>query len=197
MAGEVSTAAVERAFRLAIAGDVFTASGMEIETQAARYFSLCGGQRVHRRRWTGWWREIIAAGGVDSWLYKIVDPEAAATLAHLRELGCRLVAASNSNGTLAAELRSFGLLEHFCEVHDSTLIGAAKPSLTFFEHVLRSCCSGSVFHVGDDLIKDVVAAAPASFRCAILYDPSGIYGGIPPHVRIRRLSELPAVIGAV
>lgn len=192
---DVSTSEVGRAFRLAIAGDVFADLRNEIEIQAARFFSCCGCSSDLDLHWSKWWAEIMNCGGAGSWLYKTRDPDAVPTLLHLRELGCHLIAASNSDGTLLEELRSFDLLDHFDEVYDSTTIGAEKPSLAFYEHVLRSSASRAVVHVGDDLIKDVIAAAAADFDRAVLYDPEDIYVGIPSFVRIRRLSEVPAAIG--
>lgn len=193
---DVSTTVIERAFRLAVAGDVFAPPGSEIQTQATRFFSFCGCPLASSRLWIGWWKEVVASGGVGSWLYRVLDAEAVATLLRLREQGCRLIAASNSDGTLEAELRSFGLLELFDEVYDSALLGVEKPSPAFYGRVLRNFPSGAFMHVGDDLIKDVVGASAAGFHRVFLYDQAGIYEGVPLHVRIRHLSEVPTAIGS-
>ena len=191
----VSTQVVERAFRLAIAGDVFARPGGEIQTQASCFFSKCACPPSMSPLWAEWWKEIVDSGGVGSWLYRVLDPEAIGTLFRLRQLGCSLIAASNSDGTLQAELRSHGLLELFDQIYDSADLGVAKPASAFYERVLRTTRAGAAVHVGDDLIKDVIAATAAGFRRTILYDPASIYEGVPSHVRIRRLSEIPAAIG--
>jgi FMN phosphatase YigB (HAD superfamily) len=194
-AEDVSIMMVERAFRLAVAGDVFVARSSEIEMQATRFFSSCGCPPGLSRHWIEWWMEVVNSGGVGSWLYRVLDSDAIATLLDLRRMGCRLIAASNSDGTLEAELGSFGLLGLFDEVYDSALLGVEKPSLAFYERVLHTSNSSAIMHVGDDLLKDVVATAAAGFSRVFLYDPSGIYDGVPPHVRIRYLSEIPTAIG--
>jgi FMN phosphatase YigB (HAD superfamily) len=191
---EVSTAVVEQAFRLAIAGDVLAPPSTEIPAQATRFFKHCGCSAALRRLWKSWWQELVASGGSGSWLYRVLDTEANCTLRLLREQGFRLIAASNSNGTLTSELRAFGLLEYFDEVYDSTQLGVEKPSQTFYECLLRDSPDGGVVHVGDDLIKDVIGAAAAGFSRLLLYDPAGIYNGLPSHIRIRRLSEIPAAL---
>jgi FMN phosphatase YigB (HAD superfamily) len=191
----LSATVVERAFRIAIAGDVLANGGNETRTQASRYFSLCGCPVAQSLHWVNWWSEIINAGGAGSWLYKRIDPEAIETFLRLRELNCHLIAASNSDGTLLEELRLFGLLQYFDNVYDSSILGVAKPSLEFYRHVLSTTRCDLSVHVGDDLIKDVIAVSATDFARALLYDPARIYEGLPSHLRIFRLSDLPRAIG--
>jgi len=192
---DISVMAVERAFRLAIAGNVFGSPEEESQTQATRFFSSCNCPIGLSRHWKEWWAAVVDSGGAGSWLYRVLDAEAVVTLLRLRELGCRLIAASNSDGTLMAELRSFDICELFDEVYDSAALGVSKPSLEFYQRLLLPQRSGAAVHVGDDLIKDVIAATAAGFGRVLLYDPVGIYSGVPSHVRIRQLSEIPDAMG--
>lgn len=192
---DVSTATVERAFRLAIAGDVFAEPVRAIQTQAIRFFSACASPPSMKPLWNDWWSEIVDSGGVGSWLYRVLDPDAFATLLRLKELGCRLIAASNSDGTLQAELRSHGLLEFFDEVFDSHDIGFEKPDHRFFDQVLASSRSSHSVHIGDDLIKDCIAAGCAGFQRVLLYDQINLFPGLPDHIKIKHLHEVVGLLG--
>ncbi len=106
------------------------------------------------------WSALENLGGAGSTLYTVVDPLASETLERLSRQGHCLVAASNSDGTLKAELRELKLLQFFEHVVDSTDIDAVKPKARFFEHVLDLVAGDrceEVWHIGNDLIRDVLA----------------------------------------
>lgn len=186
---DVAAPIAEKSFRRALADDIFSSIDNH-EAQAERFFSLCGCKADQSHRWSTWWGEVVEAGGVDSWLYTVLDVEAKATLGCLQDRGFRLIAASNSDGTLDAELAAFGLREFFEETYDSENIGVQKPSFEFYATVLRSSAGQFCVHVGDDLTNDLVGALSSGFQRALLYDPADIYLGLTSQLRIRRLSEI-------
>lgn len=185
---------VERNFRQAIAGDPLELN--DDECQARLFFTRCALPASTRHCWRAWWDEIDRAGGAGSWLYSSVDPEAGIVLEGLRNAGCRLVAASNSDGTLREELQSHDLLRFFEATFDSTDMGHEKPSAEFYRTILRTAETTVTLHVGDDLIKDFVGAIAAGFRRALLYDPARVYCGLPSIARIHRLSEINRAVEA-
>ena len=65
-------------------------------------------------------------------LYCELDPEALELFEELNRRGIRMGAVSNSDGTLQAELRHFGLDRHFDTVIDSTAVAAQKPDPAIF-----------------------------------------------------------------
>lgn len=183
-------ATVEYAFRRAIAGDTFSGES-EAVGQAHLFFTLCGCHEEDASAWEAWWEEIVQSGGAGSWLYASLDSEALLTLQLLRSSGCRLAAASNSNGTLRLELSQFGLLELFEDVFDSADLGTEKPAPEFYRAVLNALPPADRnVHVGDDLIKDMIGPVVAGFQQAVLYDPARIYRGLPRGATISSLSAL-------
>jgi FMN phosphatase YigB (HAD superfamily) len=111
-------------------------------------------------------------------------------LAALRGAGLRLVAVSNSDGTVEEGLEALGLRALLDAVHDSHLVGFEKPDPRLFEHALRG--SGAeperTLHVGDLYHADVVGARAAGIH-AVLLDPFGDW----PEMDCERLPDLPAV----
>ena len=188
-------AIVEHAFRRAIAGDVFSGDN-DAAAQAQRFFTLCGCPEKKAKAWPSWWEQIVQSGGASSWLYTSLDGDALLALQLLRSSNCRLIAASNSNGTLRQELAQFGLLDFFEETFDSADLGVEKPALEFYRRVLGSSPQAShLAHVGDDLIKDLVGPIAAGFQQAVLYDPARIYRGLPRGATVQQLSELGRALG--
>jgi FMN phosphatase YigB (HAD superfamily) len=179
---------VERAFRKAVSGDPF-ASGDE-DRKGNAFFTLCGSPDSQRGHWQSWWREVVQAGGAGSWLYSLVDPDAEAMLGRLKSRDCRLIAASNNDGTLRTELEGHGLASFFEATFDSTDLGFAKPQAEFYAHILSATGAPISIHVGDDLVNDYIGALAAGFDRALLYDPANIFLGLPPGARIGRLPEL-------
>ena len=190
----VATDIVERAFRQALAGDPFAFN--DHNHQADTFFRLCGCSLSQHAFWPAWWEEITQAGGAGSWLYAIVDVDANAVLEQLKLRGYRLVAASNSNGTLHEELDSFALLKFFEATYDSADVGSEKPAAEFYAHVRRSSNAMTRIHVGNDLIKDFIGPLTSGFQRALLYDPADVYVGLPPGAKIRRLSEIEGALGS-
>jgi len=186
---------VERAFRQALAGDPFAAGDEDRKGEA--FFTLCRCSVSQRGHWHSWWREIVQAGGAGSWLYSIVDVDATAMLERLRSFGCRLIAASNSNGTLRTEMESHGLATFFEATFDSTDFGFAKPQAEFYTHILSAVRAHTSFHVGDDLVNDFIGPLAAGFDRALLYDPANIYVGLPSNAKFGRLSELDSLLDAL
>lgn len=186
---------VERAFRQALAGDPFAVGDEDRKGEA--FFTLCDCSVSQRGHWHSWWQDIAQAGGAGSWLYCLVDPDAAPMLERLKSRDCRLIAASNNNGSLRAELEGHGLASYFEATFDSTDLGFAKPQTQFYAHILYAAGARTSVHVGDDLINDYIGPLAAGFDRAILYDPANIYLGLPSGAKIGRLSELDSLLDAM
>lgn len=119
-------------------------------------------------------------------------PEAAPTLARLAEHR-PLVALTNGN----ADLRLTGLHQWFRFSVSAIQAGAAKPDPQMFHHAAErlDLPAHRILHVGDDPDRDVAGARAAGYR-AVLLDRDNRYGNGPSDLpRIRRLDELPALIG--
>lgn len=191
----VSRDTVERAFRLAIQGKLFLHEVKKRSAEANTFFRECGFLRPRDSAALELlWREIVKSGGVDSWLYSVVDPNAIWTLQALRERGVELIAASNSDGTLVEELGQFGLDKCFDKFFDSTILGAKKPSADFYNYVLASAPNCYCVHVGDDLINDGLAALANGFQRIIIFDPANIMPGLPSYFKVRSLTEIPIAL---
>ncbi|MEY9948385.1 HAD family hydrolase [Kitasatospora sp. GAS1066B] len=124
-------------------------------------------------------------------LYRDLDPDAVAVLEQVRVLGIRVAAVSNSDGTLREELQSFGLLDLFDVVVDSTLVGVEKPQPEIFAEALRQvgCSPDGALFVGDGLVNDIFGAYRAGITRTVLYDRHRVYRQLPVPV-ITRLPEL-------
>lgn len=144
------------------------------------------------------WREVDMRGGAGARLYDRIDEGAAATLTQLRKDGHLVVAASNSDGTLDAELASFGLDVLFDRTFDSTDMGAEKPGSGFFRIVLDTLAErgdvSETWYIGDDPIRDVAGSLSNGFDRAVLYDPFTLYGSLDSGFRIERLDRLPTLV---
>lgn len=146
------------------------------------------------------WLRICQAGGYRSPLYTELDPDAEDVLSALREMGCKLIAASNSDGTLKDELGHFSLAKHFDLIVDSYDIGMEKPDPRFFSHVLslisQEVGDAESWYVGNDLIRDIVGSLMAGFNRAVFYDRTNAYPGFISSYRLTRLNELLSLIGS-
>jgi FMN phosphatase YigB (HAD superfamily) len=143
------------------------------------------------------WQAVHGAGGSRSTLYTELDPDAHCVLSGLRANGCKLVAASNSDGTLDDELDRFGLLQYFDVVVDSHQIGVEKPDVRFFSSILAVLGrrDGTLsWYIGNDLVRDVLGALFGGFDRAAFYDRADAYPGLVTTHRIRRLSELTPLV---
>jgi len=140
---------------------------------------------------------ILGAPGQTQRLWSRVLPGIPEALSRLVDAGFRLVAVSNSDGTVESGLRDQDLRRFFGPVVDSARVGYEKPDPRIFEHALR--VSGAepetTLHVGDLYDADVLGARAAGIHPALL-DPFDDW----PHVdcqRFRDLSELQAALCAV
>ncbi len=120
---------------------------------------------------------ILSAPGESERLWSRVLPGVREALAAFSGMGLRMVAVSNSNGTVEAGLVRQGLRDFFHAVVDSHVVGYEKPDRRIFEHALR--LSGAeparTLHVGDMYFADVVGARRASVHAALL-DPFDDWG---------------------
>lgn len=132
------------------------------------------------------WSRTLAQPG----LYDELDGDALALLAGLAARGVRLAAVSNSDGTLEAELRRFGLRDAFEVVVDSTLAGSEKPD----PRIYRTACEalelppGECWFVGDGLVNDVIGPQGAGVALGLLYDRFGLYRHLTGVARVSRLA---------
>lgn len=183
---------VEKAFHLAISGNIHFKSSDDLLDEAIIFFNSCKSPSdvVDEKKVKELWEEVVDSGGVNSWLYKILDPEAEQTLLTLKSMGCKLVAASNSDGSLLEELQSYNLDKLFDNIIDSELLGTRKPNPSFYKYVLEKNRGGFSFHIGDDLIKDCIVASACGFERVLLYDRAHIYPRLPDLVKITKLSDV-------
>jgi FMN phosphatase YigB (HAD superfamily) len=123
-------------------------------------------------------------------LYCEVDPTAKTVLRELAARGVGVGAISNSDGTLDEELAHFGLSPYFDVVIDSGAIGVEKPHGAIFQAALNAAevDAHDVWHVGDGLINDYLAAAAVGIS-PLLLDRHGAHSGTPVH-RMSRLAQL-------
>jgi HAD superfamily hydrolase (TIGR01549 family) len=131
-------------------------------------------------------------------LYRCVDPDAAAVLGALRSAGLPLVAVANADGNVGQVLAAAGLAEFFDVTVDSAVFGVEKPRPEIFHAACRAAGvrpSRACF-VGDGLINDMLGAYAAGIGRCVLYDPFDVWLELPTALRIRRLTELPALVGA-
>lgn len=119
-------------------------------------------------------------------------PDAAPTLARLAAHH-PLVALTNGN----ADLELTGIREWFRFSVSAIQAGAAKPDPQMFHHAAErlGLPTHRILHVGDDPERDVAGARAAGCR-AVLLDRDDRHDGDPEGLlRIRRLDELPGLIG--
>lgn len=182
---------VERAFRYAV-NSVFgrdVAPGLQGE--ADRFFEgIDAGPAADPEDRVHLWNEIVNSGGNGSWLYTSVSADCRATLRTLRARGAKLVAASNSDGTLLDELTCFELDKCFDLILDSRVIGAEKPHPAFYQAVLEATASERAVHVGDDLLNDFVAPGRHGFDSTVVFDPCGLFPAVPSSMRVSSLSDI-------
>ncbi len=90
-------------------------------------------------------------GEVDHSLVEVIDA--------LRSLGLTVALLTNGTDTIADELVTLGLIDHFDRVFNSSEIGIAKPDSGVFEHVCEQLDlgSGNVYFT-DDRLENVAGA---------------------------------------
>lgn len=108
-------------------------------------------------------------------------------LERLRTGGFRMAAISNSDGTVAEQLRDAGLDEYFEKIFDSGILGVEKPDPQIFIIALRDLGlePDQCLYIGDVFMWDVLGANRAGIR-AVHIDNLGLYGDWPgvhfPHI---------------
>jgi len=175
-------ATVDRAFRLAIGAKGNPRAKSDLTLSEARVFFSNLDFVVDDVRASKMWSEIVLAGGARSWLYSVLPADVKPTLMELKARGWRVIAASNSDGTLHDELEAFDLVHLFEKIYDSASMGVEKPAKEFYAAVLRGFNDAWTVHVGDDLANDCIAPSKLGFDQVILVDPANIY----PHVKFCR-----------
>ena len=126
-------------------------------------------------------------------LWSRVLPGVPEALAALRELGCRLLVVSNSDGSIERGLVDMGLAAFFDGVVDSAVVGVEKPDPRIFRQALALAGSAPerTAHVGDLYAVDVVGARAAGLH-GILLDPYDDW----PDVDCPRFADLSALARA-
>jgi 2-haloalkanoic acid dehalogenase type II len=120
-------------------------------------------------------------------------PDAAPALAALRELGLRLVVASNWDCSLPLVLERAGLGRWLDAVVSSAVVGRAKPAPEVFHEALERAgvTPAAALHVGDSPENDVGGARAAGLRAVLLARDETPPPGMEA---IRSLVELPSVV---
>ena len=128
----------------------------------------------------------------------------------LAEQGLPMAVVSNSDGTVAADLRRVGLCYApdggpdgpdrpdrpdgvpMGVILDSAVVGVAKPDPRIFHLALEALnvpADGTVLHVGDSLRYDVAGALAAGLQ-PVHMDPHGFCPAPEGHPHVRSLAEL-------
>jgi len=115
-------------------------------------------------------------------------------LADLAAAGPRLVAVSNSDGSVERLLETLGLRASLEGVVDSALVGFEKPDPAIFRHALErfDCRPESTLHVGDLHAVDVLGARSAGLEAALV-DPFGDWPETDC-LRVRDVAELAELV---
>ena len=127
-------------------------------------------------------------------IWEVVPEGTADALARLRASGLKVALASNAERSFRHKLAELGLAAAFDHLGISAEIGIEKPDPRFFTAILDAIGvdASRALHVGDLYEVDVVGARSAGLA-AVLVDPADLYADVNV-VRIRSLSELPAVL---
>ncbi len=105
-------------------------------------------------------------------LWSYVLPGVREALQKLKEMNLKIVAVSNGDGTVEAQLTDQNLISYFDTVIDSHAVGVSKPDPKIFEYALRVSRTAPerTLFVGDIYSVDIVGAWSAGLS-AILLDP--------------------------
>jgi len=120
-------------------------------------------------------------------------PDVEAALAALRQLGLRVVIASNWDWSLPQWVEATGLDRLVDGTASSAVVGAPKPAPDVFREALRVAGVGAdeAIHVGDSLEGDVHGARAAGLRAVLLQRDGEAPGDVES---IRSLAELPSLL---
>jgi putative hydrolase of the HAD superfamily len=117
-------------------------------------------------------KAVFCVPGITQRLWSWTLPGVPEALKDLARQGLRMIAVSNSDGTVEEGLRDLGLRDYFEAVVDSARVGFEKPDPRIFEHALE--LSGAdrdrTLHVGDMFFHDVMGARGVGLH-ALLLDP--------------------------
>jgi putative hydrolase of the HAD superfamily len=152
--------------------------------------------------------EIAEATTSRSYTWAHVGAGVADGLRALAALGLPMGVVSNSDGTVAAELRRLGVCYvpdgpepaaagvRVGVVVDSAVVGVSKPDPAIFRIALDALGvppSRTVLHVGDSLRYDVTGALAAGLQ-PVHVDPHGFCAARDAHPHIRALAELAGIL---
>ncbi len=120
-------------------------------------------------------------------LWSYVLPGVREALQKLKEMNLKIIAVSNGDGTVEAQLTDQNLINYFDGVIDSHTVGVAKPDPKIFEYALRvsRTVPEHTLFVGDIYSVDIVGAWSAGLS-AILLDPFDDW----PDVDCERITDL-------
>ena len=115
---------------------------------------------------------VLRPPGQSDRLWSRVLPGVRESLRGFAAMRLKMVAVSNSDGTVERLLCDCGLRSFFLAVVDSHVVGYAKPDPRIFEHALALSRSdpARTLHVGDMYYADVMGAEAAGIH-AVLLDP--------------------------
>jgi len=136
---------------------------------------------------SAYWATYVTVAGVSA---PVVE-EAATHLSRNRRRWTAVT--SDSDGTVAEQLRSLGLASLVDGVVDSATVGVEKPDGRMFAAAARGLDvdASQVVHVGDSVRADVDGALAAGMQ-AIHYDPLGLCDGA--HVHAASLDDLATML---
>ncbi len=133
---------------------------------------------------------VLRPPGQAERLWSSVIPGVPEALALLRNAGVKLVAVSNSDGTVEDVLIRQDLRSSLIAVYDSQKVGFEKPDPRIFYMALKDLDAdpASTLHVGDLYNIDIKGARAAGVHCALI-DPFGDWVDVDCE-RVKDLSEL-------
>lgn len=133
---------------------------------------------------------VLRPDGESDRLWSTVIPGVLESLKAFKTIGFKLVAVSNSDGTVEGILVRLGLRPYFNAVYDSRLVGFEKPDPRIFLYAIEQSNANpdNTLHVGDLYSIDVVGARAAGIQ-AVLIDPFGDWSDVDCE-RVCDLSEL-------
>ena len=135
---------------------------------------------------------VLGGPGCMQRLWSWVLPGVREALGALREMGLKLLAVSNADGTVEESLIRLGLRPYFDAVLDSHHVGFEKPDPRIFDRAIEisGATRDRTLHVGDIYAVDVLGARAAGLH-ALLVDPFDDWSGVDC-VRIPDLTALAA-----
>lgn len=123
-------------------------------------------------------------------LWSWLDPTAPKVFAELKKRGYRLGVISNSDGSIAAAMKKFGVSHSFDCIIDSHVVGVQKPDPRIFALALQQLGlpAERCAYVGDNYDRDVIGARGAGLL-PVLIDPFEVVAENDV-MRIKNLAQL-------